>query len=91
MQVSGKTRIFKNEFGGNTFYKTSISRKLEDGTYENMTVNVQFRKGEETEGEIEIKDGFLTFYKDKNSMPKLKVVILDYAQEYIPLKDEAPF
>ena len=30
MQVSGKTKIFKNEFGGNTFYNTSVSRKLED-------------------------------------------------------------
>lgn len=32
MQVSGKTKIFKSEYGGNTFYNTSISRKLEDRT-----------------------------------------------------------
>ena len=91
MQVSGKTRIFKNEYNGNTFYNTSISRKLEDGTYKNMSVSVQFRKGEETEGEIEIKDGFLTFYEDKNGMSKVKVVVLEYAQDYIPLNNEAPF
>lgn len=30
MQVTGKTRIFKEEYGGNTFYNTSVSRKLED-------------------------------------------------------------
>lgn len=30
MQVTGKTRIFKDEFGGNTYYKTYVSRKLED-------------------------------------------------------------
>lgn len=30
MQVTGKTRIFKDEYNGNTFYNTSISRKLED-------------------------------------------------------------
>ena len=32
MQVIGKTRIFKDEYGGNTFYKTYVSRKLEDRT-----------------------------------------------------------
>ena len=30
MQVTGKARIFKDEFGGNTFYNTSVSRKKED-------------------------------------------------------------
>jgi hypothetical protein len=30
MQITGKTRVFKNEFGGNVFYSTSIPRKLED-------------------------------------------------------------
>lgn len=81
MKVTGKTRIFKNEYNGRLNYTTSISNKKEDGTYENMYLSVQFKKGQETEGNIEIKDGFLSFYKTKEGLPKLKVVILDYAKE----------
>lgn len=81
MKVTGKTRIFKNEYNGRLNYTTSISNKKEDGTYEKMYLSVQFKKGQETEGNIEIKDGFLSFYKTKEGLPKLKVVILDYAKE----------
>jgi hypothetical protein len=72
MQVIGKTRIFKDEYGGNTFYNTSVSRKLEDGTYKNMRVSVQFKKGQETAGDIEITNGFLSNYEDKNRNAKSK-------------------
>ena len=81
MKVTGKARIFKNQYNGNTYYSTSISNKKEDGTYENMYLSTQFKKGMETEGNIEITDGFLTFFKDKNGMPKVKLVILDYTKE----------
>lgn len=81
MKVTGKTRIFKNEYNGRVNYTTSISNKKEDGTYENMYLSTQFKKGQETEGNIEIKDGFLSFYKTKEGLPKLKVVILDYTKE----------
>lgn len=53
-----------------------------------MSVNVQFKKGQETAGDIEITNGFLSFYKDKNGIPKVKIVILDYTAV---VNDEAPF
>lgn len=83
MDVTGKTRIFKNEYGGNTYYSTSISNKNADGTYDKMYLSVQFKKGMETEGDIEITRGFLSFFKDKNGMCKVKIVIMEYnkAQE----------
>lgn len=40
MKVVGETMIFKNDIG----YSTSISRKKEDGTYENMFIPVNFKK-----------------------------------------------
>jgi hypothetical protein len=81
MKVIGKIRIFKNEFNGKVNYSTSISNKKEDGTYDKMYLSVQFKKGMETEGDIDIKDGFLSFFKTKEGLPKLKLVILDYAKE----------
>lgn len=77
MKISGETMIFKNDKG---YYETSISNKKEDGTYENMYVSVNFKKGIEVENKtkINILDGFLSFYKNKEGLPKIKLVILDF-------------
>lgn len=88
MQVTGKTRIFKDEFGGNTYYKTTVSRKTEDGTYKNTRISVQFKQGQEAEGDIEITNGFLSFYEDKTGNHKIKLVILEYTAAET---EEAPF
>lgn len=52
-----------------------------------MRVNVQFKKGQETEGDIEITNSFLSFYKDKNQVANIKIVIMEYTKA----EDEAPF
>lgn len=77
MKISGETMIFKNDKG---YYETSISNKKEDGTYENMYVSVNFKKGIEIENKtkINILDGFISFYKNKEGLPKIKLVILDF-------------
>lgn len=80
MQVRGEILLFKNDFG----FSTSLSNKNMDGSYENMAISVQFRKGDmeaqriPNKTKINIKNGFLTFYKSTNGMPKVKVVVLDY-------------
>lgn len=81
MKVIGKTRVFKDEYNGNTYYKTSISNKNAEGKWENLYISVQFKKGMETEGDIEIKDSFLSFFKTKEGLSKIKLVVLDYAKE----------
>ena len=55
IQITGVTRIFKNEFNGKVFYSTSVSSKNQEGNWEKVYVPVQFRKGMETEGDIDIK------------------------------------
>lgn len=96
MKVLGTTRIFKNEFNGKVNYSTSISNKKEDGTYDKMYLSVQFKKGMETEGDIDIKDGFLSFFKTKDGLPKVKLIVLDYAKEQsdfidVPDGSDLPF
>lgn len=79
MNVTGKTKIFKNDRG----YSTSIGTKKEDGTYDNMYLGVTFKKGlgeVENGTEINITDGFLTFWKDKNGLAHPKVVIMGYQE-----------
>lgn len=97
MNITGKTICYKNEFG----YSTAISNKKQDGTYERMYVSLQLPKGVEVENKtyIEITKGFLAFYKDKNGLPKLKIVAMEIKQDepkqetfeeaYVP--DDLPF
>ena len=77
MDIVGKTRIFKNEYGN---YSTSISSKNQDGTWDKMYIAVNFKKGVEVANntDIDITKGFLSFYKDKNGLAKPKIVIMEF-------------
>ena len=57
--------IFKNEKDGKVSYSIGLSKKKEDGTYENGYMMCQFRNGVEVEDktDIYIKEAWLTFYK----------------------------
>ena len=79
MNISGRTIVFKNDFG----YSTAISNKKQDGTYDKMYISLQLPKGIDVENKsyIEITKGFLSFYKDKNGMPKLKIVVMEISQD----------
>ena len=76
MNIIGETLIFRNEFG----YSTSISRKNQNGEYEKMYLSVQLPKGVELENKtkINITKGFLSFYKNKQGLPQIKVVVMEY-------------
>lgn len=89
MEISGKTMIFRNDYG----YSTTISNKNQEGQYDKMYLTVQFLKGVELENKtlINIKDGFLSFYKTKVGLSKVKIVVKDYeiAEDYkIPFLED---
>ena len=69
--------IFTNEKGG---YSTTISNKNQDGTYDNMYIAVNFKKDVmvENKTKIDITNGFLSFYKTREGLPKLKIVVMDF-------------
>ena len=79
MNITGKCMIFSSEKG----YSTSISKKDQDGQYERMYIVVQLPKGDTLENKtyIDIKEGFLSFYKTKDGLPKLKLVVMKYETE----------
>ena len=91
MNIFGKTMIFKSDYG----YSTAISNKNKDGEYEKMYISVQLPRQAELENKtiINITNGFLSFYKSKDGLPKLKIVIMDYEvdeeQKYIQEEREA--
>lgn len=75
MRVTGETMIFKNEKG----YSTSISSKNKDGKWESMYLSVTIPKNIDVENKtkINVTDGFLTFWKDKNGMAHPKIVVME--------------
>ena len=80
LKVTGEILIFKNDKGA---YSTSISKKKEDGTYENMKISVNFKKGTELENKtkINITNGFLSFWKNNQGLPQLKLVVMEFEKE----------
>ena len=93
MNITGKTMIFKSEYG----YSIAISNKNQEGNYDKMYLQVQLPKGIELENKtmIEIQNGFITFYKTKEGLPKLKLVIMEFTTENNELPEldssELPF
>lgn len=56
-----------NEYG--TFYSLGLSKKMEDGSYQNGYIDARFRKGVELDNMtiINVKDSWITFYlKNEN-------------------------
>lgn len=73
---NSETMIFKNKTG----YSTTISTKNEKGEYENMFIPVQLPKGItlENKTKINISKGFLSFFKTKDNIEVVKLVIMEF-------------
>lgn len=75
--------VFRNEYNDKASYSTTISNKKEDGTYENAFISLNLPKGTELADrtKIQIKNGFLSFYKkgeEGNQSIVFKVIVTDY-------------
>lgn len=60
--------IFKSEHDDKVNYSIGLSRKLQDGTYENGYMPVRFKKDVTVENKtkIKIKSAWIDFYKLEN-------------------------
>lgn len=60
--------IFKTVKDDKTFYSIGLSRKLQDGSYENGYMPVRFKKDVNVENKtkIKIKNAWIDFYKVEN-------------------------
>jgi len=70
--------IFTKEYNGKKYYKIGLSRKLQNGEYENGYVDIRFKQDVEIHNKerIYLKNAFLTFYnsKDKATIPYIFVM-----------------
>lgn len=82
--------VFKNEYNGKVYYSIGLSKKKQDGTYENGYITTQFKKDVELENKtkIRIKKSWIDFYvKDKKTIPYIFVSEF----EVVPLKETKPY
>lgn len=72
--------IYSKEYDGKKYYKVRLSKKLQDGNYDNGYIDVQFKKGINLENKAQVyfKNAFLTFYKTKDGKTIPYIMILDY-------------
>ena len=87
MNITSRNVIYvKKDENGKKHYRARISRKNENGEYENGYIDVRMPKGTELENKtkIEITKGFLSFYNytDKDNKPHTIWYIV--VQEYKP-------
>lgn len=70
--------IFVKEYQGKKYYKVGLSKKLQNGSYENGYMDIRFKGNPDLENkeQIYIKNAFLTFYlsKDKHTIPYIMVM-----------------
>ena len=72
MKLVGKLYVQKGQYGFSTLIRNQE---------EKMYIQVVFKKDQEPnkeKAEINIKDGFLSMYKNQNGYAKPKIVVLDY-------------
>lgn len=83
MDISGTMRIYKNEYEGRASYSTTISKKDQFGNYENLYISVQLPRDVALESnlKINVKKGFLSFYKTNQGLPKIKAVVQEFENE----------
>lgn len=95
IRVTGeKVMIFRNEYNGKTFYNAGISKKLQDGTYENGNMPIVFKKDVEIPNstKINILDGFITFYKkEKATIQQIFVMQYEFLDGDTKVHQEQPF
>lgn len=99
MRLIDKLMVYRGQYGYSTLLKNNDDK---------LYVQVGFKRGQEPLKDkvmININDGFLSFYKDKNGLAKPKIVVLSYEEfentepqqsEYMPpfppmTDDELPF
>lgn len=74
-EFTGDCMVFAKEYNGRTFYSVGLSKKLQDGNYENGYMDVSFKKGVElpNKTKINVTKAWLTFYinKDKRTVPQI--------------------
>lgn len=79
--------IYEKELNGAKFYRLQLSKKMQDGSYQNGYVDIKFAKCEAPENKtrIYLKNAWWSFYlsKDKHTIPYIVCMEYETAEQVI--------
>lgn len=83
IDVTGDCMVFAKDYNGKTLYSVGLSKKKQDGTYENFYIGVSFKKGVElaNKTKINVTRGWLDPYKTKEGKDGYKLFIMEFEIE----------
>jgi hypothetical protein len=97
--VRESAMIFRKEFDGRATYSTGLSKKNQDGSYDNAYIGIQFKKDVNLHDKtkINITNGWLTHYKNKEGKPVFYIMCTEFTTEeaeqsgFTELEEGSPF
>lgn len=80
IQTDKPYTIYLKQYENRKYYKVRLSKKKQDGSFENGYIDIQFKKGVDinNKDQIYLKDAFLTFYKSKEDKTIPYIMVLEY-------------
>lgn len=79
--------IYEKEINGTKFYRLQMSKKVQDGSYQNGYIDVKFAKCEppKNRDRIYLKRAWISFYlsKDKHTIPYVVCMEYETAEQVI--------
>lgn len=79
--------IYEKEINGTKFYRLQMSKKMQDGSYQNGYIDVKFAKCEppKNKDRIYLKRAWISFYlsKDKHTIPYVVCMEYETAEQVI--------
>lgn len=83
-------KVFINEFDGRKLYSIGLSKKKQDGSYDNGFISARFKKGVEVSNKsrIKIKEAWLSFNTNEGkTFPFVFINDFELISEANPLKE----
>ena len=87
IQDTKQYTIYEKELNGTKFYRLQLSKKMQDGSYQNGYVDIKFAKCETpvNKTKIYLKNAWWSFYlnKDKHTIPYIVCMEYETAEQVI--------
>lgn len=82
IEALGETKVFRKDFSNGAAYSIQIGRKKPDETWENAYMPVKFRQGIDIKDgtKIDVEQGWLTFYINKENKAVWQIFINKFRQ-----------
>ena len=87
IQDDKQYKIYEKELNGVKYYRLQLSKKMQDGSYQNGYIDVKFAKCEppKNKDRIYLKRAWISFYlsKDKHTIPYVVCMEYETAEQVI--------